>query len=141
MDPSTKTLRDAGLRATAGRRTVLTTIASRGAPLTHAEIASELTGLDPVTLYRILDSLERAGLVHRVHGLDGVWRYCPQPERRGCPGNHVHFLCTTCGAMSCLVDQPLPRVTPPPGGRIDARQFVVGGTCARCSGAGVGDAG
>lgn len=136
-DHWTEALRTAGLRATPGRRTVLATLASRAAPLTHAEIAAELTELDPVTLYRILDSLERARLVHRVQGLDGVQRYCPQPDRdEGCPGNHVHFLCAVCGAMTCLDDQPLPRVTPPPGARIDARQFVVTGACAACAGVG-----
>lgn len=133
MDTWTDALRGAGLRATRGRRTVLEALVRRAAPLTHAELAADTGPLDPVTLYRILDSLERAALVHRVFGVDGVWRFCPQPDRsRGCPGNHVHFLCSRCGAMTCLDDQPLPRVTPPVGATIARRQFVVTGLCAAC---------
>lgn len=137
---STSTLRSAGLRATPGRKRVLDVLSSQGKPLTHADLAAILPELDQVTLYRILESLQRADIVHRVQGLDGVWRYCPQPERTaGCPGNHVHFMCTSCGAVACLYDQPLPRVTAPPGAKIDARQFVVGGTCAACLSAGDGE--
>lgn len=126
-------LRAAGLRRTDAREAVLIALEQIGAPVTHHELAAHLERFDPVTLYRTLATLERVGLVHRARGLDGTWRYCPQPrEPDGCPGNHVHFLCERCGVMACLTDQSLPRVDVPPGFRVTTRQFVASGVCARC---------
>lgn len=132
------TLRTAGLRRTPARLRVYAVVESLGAPITHAALAArpELEGLDAITLYRTLGTLEGAGLVHRVHGVDGVWRWCAQPRAAsGCPGNHVHFLCTACGTMRCLLDQPMPRVQVPEGAVVEGRNFVVFGRCARCAAA------
>lgn len=134
LDP----LRAAGLRRTPARARVLATLEALAAPVTHAELAArpELVGMDAITLYRTLTTLEEAGLAHRVHGVDGVWRTAPQPrETSGCPGNHAHFLCTDCGAMTCLVDQPMPRVRVPRGARVSGRHFLVFGACAACASA------
>lgn len=128
-------LRAAGLRRTHARVQVLGVIRDVGRPLTHAELArrADLAEMDAITLYRTLATLEEAGLVHRVHGIDGVWRTCAHPEQPvGCPGNHAHFLCTCCGAMQCLVDQPMSRVAPPPGASVESRHFVAVGRCAVC---------
>ena len=77
--------------------------------------------------------LERAGLVHRVQGTDGAWRFCAhRPDQAGCPGNHPHFLCLQCGAMVCLTGQPLPHVDVPPGCSVSGKQFVVFGLCSAC---------
>ena len=107
-------------------------------PVTHAEVADRLgtAAPDPVTLYRTLRALVDAGLAHRVPGPDGAARYAATPpEVAGCPGNHLHFLCTSCGAMTCLVDQPMPRVQVPPGVRVQTRSFLATGLCAHCAAA------
>ncbi|MEQ1570035.1 MAG: transcriptional repressor [Myxococcota bacterium] len=136
MDPRIPTLREAGLRATVPRLRVLGALLDRNRPSTHADLTAELPDLDPVTLYRVLDSLWTARLVHRVQGLDGAWRYCPHPARKvGGPGNHVHFYCMECGALTCLDDQPMPRVTPPAGATVELRQFLACGRCATCAAA------
>lgn len=129
-------LRAAGLRRTPARIAVLAHLDARACPTSHADLHAvpALADIDDITLYRTLATLVEAGLVHRVHGIDGVWRYCAQPqERAGCPGNHAHFQCTACGAMSCLLDQPLPRVTVPAGAQVDGRHFVVHGRCVACA--------
>lgn len=134
-------LRAAGLRRTPARLAVLGHIEALARPVSHAELQAHpaLAGLDDVTLYRTLGTLVEAGLVHRVHGIDGSWRYGAQPRgREGCPGNHVHFLCTACGAMSCLADQPMPRVVVPAGAEVEGRHFLVFGRCAACVAAGAG---
>jgi Fur family ferric uptake transcriptional regulator/Fur family zinc uptake transcriptional regulator len=108
-------------------------IAEMARPVSHGELQRELD-VDEVTLYRTLATLVEAGLVHSVHGIDGVWRYCPQPvEQPGCPGNHAHFLCTRCGSMRCLVEEPMPRVTVPRGAVVHGRHFLAHGLCAACS--------
>lgn len=127
-------LREAGLRRTPARVAVWSALRAAGRPLAHADLDAALDGLDDVTLYRTLAVFEAAGLVHAVHGIDGVTRYrANEAAGPGCPGNHVHFLCRACGAASCLHDQPLPKVVAPPGATVDARHFLVLGRCAACA--------
>lgn len=137
MSPtSAELLRSAGLRRTPTRLSVLARLESLARPCSHAELLAlpDLSGLDDITLYRTLNTLVEAGLVHRIHGIDGVWRYSTQPRSRpGCPGNHAHFLCSSCGTMQCLLDQPMPRVDLPEGTEVQGRHFLVYGRCATCS--------
>lgn len=129
-------LRTAGLRRTPARLAALDALHAAGRPLRHAELraAPGLAGVDEITVYRTLSTLEEKGLLHRVLGLDGAWRYGRNdPAAPGCPGNHAHFLCEACGQMACLPDQPLPRVSPPPGGEVRARSFVAVGRCGPCA--------
>ena len=127
-------LEEVGLRPTEIRLDVLRLLFNEGRPLSHGEVQERLKeGTDRVTLYRTLSSLERVGLVHRVLGIDGAWRFCAhRPDHPGCPGNHPHFLCLDCGLMVCLPDQPLPRVDVPPGYFVAGKQLVVYGRCPAC---------
>jgi Fur family ferric uptake transcriptional regulator len=130
-------LREAGLRRTPARVAVWSALRAAQRPLAHADLAAHLDDLDDITLYRTLSAFEAARLVHAVHGTDGVTRYGAnvEPGPR-CPGNHVHFLCSACGAVSCLRDQVLPKVTVPPGATVESRHFLVLGRCAACGPAG-----
>jgi Fur family ferric uptake transcriptional regulator/Fur family zinc uptake transcriptional regulator len=115
---------------------VLELLARADRPLSHQEITSDpqVRSLNRVTLYRTLSALQKAGLLHRVKGVDGVWRFCGNRERAGrCAGNHVHFLCLACNQMSCLPEQPLPWIDPPEGAEVFGKQLVVYGRCAACS--------
>lgn len=133
MDIS-KILSGAGLRVTRQRETVLSLLLERGEPMSHAEINSALAEpLDKVTLYRTLQALEAADIVHQVQGPDGAWRFCAHDMgTKGCPGGHPHFLCLACGRMTCLKDQEIPRVEVPEGVRVEGKQLVVYGRCAEC---------
>ena len=123
-----------GLRRTAVREAVLRALAGRGRPLSHAELARVVgAGVDRVTLYRTLNALHEAGLVHRVLGEDAVRRYSSHdPDAPACPGDHPHFLCLECGRMRCLSGQALPRVTVPRGCQVRGKQLVVFGLCEAC---------
>ena len=129
-------LRTAGLRRTKAREVVLGLLFQAGRPLSHQELASrpDTERFDRVTVYRTLTVLERAGLVHRVQGVDGVWRFRAHSTEPGrCPGNHCHFLCLSCNAMSCLADQTLPWVCVPDGAQVTGKQLVVYGLCPACA--------
>ena len=80
---------------------------SRG-PETHAEVSDALSdkGFDRATIYRNLTELTDAGLVSRVELGDHVWRFeIRRHAHAGAKGeDHPHFLCTTCGEVSCLDD-------------------------------------
>ena len=131
-------LQVAGLRRTKAREAVLSLLCKAERPMAHHEIAvsPEADRLDRVTLYRTLTALQGAGLVHRVQGVDGVWRFrAHATERVECPGNHPHFLCLSCGEMSCLDAQTLPWVSVPEGTEVKGKQLVVYGRCRRCAAA------
>ena len=132
-------LRHVGLRRTRARKAVLGVLLGSKHLLSHRQLARrpELAELDRVTLYRTLDVLERRGLVHRVQGLDGVWRFCAHSHsHRGCPANHPHFLCRRCGQMRCLEGQAMPFVQVPEGVSVEGKQLLVYGLCPACAAAG-----
>ncbi len=134
MTPSQR-LHAAGLRTTPVREAVLRILGKAGRPLSHQEIARRpgLAGVDRVTLYRTLATLQKNGLLHSVRGLDGAWRFADPPAlAERCAGNHVHFLCLACNQMTCLPEQPLPWVEEPAGAEVEGKQLIVYGRCARC---------
>jgi Fur family transcriptional regulator, ferric uptake regulator len=139
MTRSTRLFRENGLRRTAAREAILRLLGDAGRPLSHQEIVKEGKGelhFDRVTVYRTLETLQKIGLLHRIQGMDGNWRFCMHSfEPSGeCAGNHIHFLCSKCDQMSCLPEQPLPWVTAPAGAIIQSKQLVVHGLCAACVG-------
>jgi Fur family ferric uptake transcriptional regulator len=128
-------LHTVGLRKTRAREAVLQVLSNIDRPLSHQDIANrpETSFLERVTLYRTLTTLRRAGLLHRVRGIDGVWRFRSHRAHSGkCGGNHIHFMCLECNQMFCLPEQPLPWVKEPEGAEIFGKQLVVYGRCAQC---------
>lgn len=123
-----------GVRSTPFREQVLSLLLQRGHPMTHAEIRQALPNTaDRVTLYRTLETLRDAEILHQVQGADGVWRFCAhEPGGEGCPGGHPHFLCLSCGSMVCLMGQSIQRVDVPEDALVQGKQLVVYGLCARC---------
>lgn len=137
MKTTTRLLKKNGLRRTAAREAILQLLTDAGRPLSHQDILKRCIGrgsFDRVTVYRTLETLQEAGLLHRIQGTDGAWRFCRHRyESPGkCAGNHIHFLCSKCDRMSCLPEQPLPWVSPPAGASIHSKQLVVHGHCAAC---------
>jgi Fur family transcriptional regulator, ferric uptake regulator len=137
MNTTTLLLKNHGLRRTAAREAILQMLADAGRPLSNQDILQKRKGagaFDRVTVYRTLETLLDVGLLHRVQGMDGTWRYCRHKyESPGhCAGNHIHFLCSRCDQMSCLPEQPLPWIAAPEGAKIHSKQLVVHGYCAAC---------
>jgi Fur family ferric uptake transcriptional regulator len=110
-------IRDAGLRCTAARLAVLNHLGSALGPRTHAEVSEALAnlGFDRATIYRNLTELTEKKLVTRVELGDHVWRFeLRRPGGHGTASeDHPHFLCTTCGEISCLDDVRV-AITPKP---------------------------
>ena len=137
MDTTAQLLKKVGLRRTAARETLLLLLADAGHPLSHRDILARQKGkeaLDRVTVYRTLETLQEAGILHRIQGTDGAWRFCRHQceSAEKCAGNHIHFLCSNCDQMSCLPEQPLPWIVAPRGALIHSKQLVVHGYCAAC---------
>lgn len=128
-------LREAGLRATAARVSVLQQLTAAQQPVSHADMVDALGafGFDQSTLFRVLTELSEAGLVNRLDLGDQIRRF----ELRGAPGapefDHAHFLCTECGKIQCLEGYRF-RLTPPRSGKLpgEITEVLFKGRCAKC---------
>ena len=130
------------LRHTRVREAVLGFLYRLGRPLTHGQISEEIEGLalDRVTLCRALASLEKAGLVHRVQGMDGPGASAPTHLGRGdVPVAMSTSSSVRCGELRCLLDQPMPWVQVPGGTEVPGKQLVVYCVCCSCKEAVLGE--
>lgn len=113
-------IRESGLRCTAARLAVMDHLGLAAGPRTHAEVSAALAtlGFDRATIYRNLTELTEKKLVSRVELGDHVWRFeIKRTDGHGSAGeDHPHFLCTTCGEISCLDDVRV-AITPKARGR------------------------
>jgi len=113
-------IRTSGLRCTAARLAVMDHLGMATGPRTHAEVSAALAdlGFDRATIYRNLTELTEKNLVSRVELGDHVWRFeIKRTDGRGSESeDHPHFLCTTCGEISCLDDVRV-AITPKTRGR------------------------
>ena len=147
--PSNEAVRDrirgAGLRCTSARVAVMQHLETATGPLTHAEVSEALShlGFDRATIYRNLTELTEAALAARVELGDHVWRFEAKRAGGGHKGDdHPHFVCTTCGEVSCLDDVQvaiMPRpgegkaAKKPAGGRIGlVTEVLLKGRCEQC---------
>lgn len=117
LDAFKTRIREAGLRCTTARVAVLEHLSAATGPRTHAEVSEALAdrGFDRATIYRNLTELTGKNLVSRVELGDHVWRFeiKRHVHARDATGDHPHFLCTTCGEISCLDDVRV-AITPQP---------------------------
>ncbi len=103
-------MREAGLRSTAPRLSVLTCLFEAHTPLSHADVfvAMQDDGFDRATIFRNLNDLTDAGLVARRDLGDHTWRFELRRDKGSAKPHgdaHPHFTCTDCGTVSCLPDE------------------------------------
>ena len=99
-----KSIRSAGLRATPARVATLKLLRDAGAPMTHADVASQLgeRGVDKATVFRNLNDMADAGLLRRAELGDHVYRFEEVRVDETGHNPHPHFLCVSCGTVTCL---------------------------------------
>ena len=92
------------LRATAARIAVLRAIIHAKRPLSHSEMVQELkdTYGDQATIYRTLIKFVDVGLIRVASNVGGIARYEAITEEQDSQHVHPHFVCTSCGIVSCL---------------------------------------
>ena len=140
LDELRTQLRDKGLRATASRVAVLEHLQHATTPVSHAELAAELSprGWDRATIYRNLIDLTEVGLVRRTDVGDHLWRFELREEgaRHG-TDEHPHFVCDACGDILCLPDESVQiQIKAARGAPRSLRrkgvQIQIKGRCDRC---------
>jgi len=133
-----RALRGAGLRATSPRLAVLGELVRARGSMTHAEVARKLAGtLDRATVYRNLVDLTSAGLVRRSDVGDHVWRFEWIDGTSHEEQAHPHFICGSCGTVTCLPEDAVSVKARPGAPRALKRRAAVmvqlRGTCDACS--------
>jgi Fur family ferric uptake transcriptional regulator len=129
-------IRGAGLRATLQRIAVLRVLNESASPLSHGDVSTRLSAPTEArsTIYRNLISLARVGLVRRVNRGERVWRFeliRDAPHARA----HPHFVCTSCGRISCLPELRVivRRPVAPRAIALGHYEVQVRGICDSCS--------
>lgn len=129
-----------GMRVTAQRMVVLRALSHARVPLSYGELSELLDGeaLNRVTVYRNLVALTGAGLLVRTQLGDNVWRYELPRASLSEHRDHPHFVCTTCGTVTCM-----PGCTVVLRGKArsnEINEVQVRGRCVECVGAHVREA-
>ncbi|MCW5897903.1 MAG: transcriptional repressor [Flavobacteriales bacterium] len=130
-------LREHGLRVTDARLAVLELLQGSPRALAQHDVESALPGLaDRVTLFRVLQAFEEAGLAHRVMDAEGVACYAACAD--GCDTHrhqdtHAHFRCVGCGAVYCLEQVTMPAVKLPKGFKLTGSHLDLEGRCKGCA--------
>ena len=137
-----KQLRQACLKVTQPRITVLASLLSCDEPLTHQQLEVKLNQweknmLDRVTLYRVLECLVANDLAHKMAGSDRIWRFeaCSRQKDHLSHHIHPHFHCSDCDRYVCLhVDMaPQLRLVLPEGFEGQHIDITVKGKCSDCN--------
>ncbi len=130
-----KVLSDAGLRRTRPRMAVLSALFKEAKPVTQQQIAEQLSedAPDKVTIYRTLETLVEANIVHKAYLQNRAWHF---ELAHNCTNNqcHPHFTCTGCGSTFCLTQLNIPMARSPHKGFLFTHQQVrLEGLCPQCS--------
>lgn len=128
-------LRDAGLRATRQRTTVLDALRNRVEAVTaqdlHAELRASGEPVGLTTVYRTLSSLADAGL------LDAFAREGEQAFRLCSDDHHHHLICEACNRVEELEAEDVERwvdsVAARRGFRVTGHRADIFGVCAECA--------
>lgn len=132
---STDALREAGLRATRQRTTVLEALRGRPDAVTaqdlHAELRATGEAVGLTTVYRTLSSLADAGF------LDDFPRDGEQAFRLCSDAHHHHLICEACSSVQEItaaeVEDWVEAVASRRGFRVTGHRADIFGVCADCS--------
>ena len=100
LNNSADILRKANLRATSPRRAVLSYLGKEGRPLSIKEIKRQFPRIDLATLYRMMETFEKARVVIRVN-LGGNYA-CFELKS---VSDHHHIVCTNCNRIEDFADK------------------------------------
>lgn len=135
LDIARNDIRSVGLRATPARIATLLIVRENPSPLTHAEVAEELsrTGVDKATAFRNLNDLAEAGLLRRTELGDHVWRFEAIDLQHPNQAAHPHFVCVDCGSVTCLDDVQLTAGSQRQSSNVgEVTEILLRGHCKAC---------
>jgi Fur family ferric uptake transcriptional regulator len=129
-------LKEHDLKHTKQRVRVLEEIALDTAAISQPNLEKKLgKEIDRVTLYRILNTYEEKGILHRIMDMHGTANYaicsssCTEDHHHD---EHVHFNCTNCFKIYCL-EVEAPRIKMPEGFIAKTVSSIAYGICNKCN--------
>ncbi|NIM93171.1 MAG: hypothetical protein GTO18_05615 [Anaerolineales bacterium] len=131
-----RVLRQEGYRVTPQRAVILETIAHleghSSAQEVHHLARERLPGLNVATVYRTLDTLQRAGLIDLLSTRDDSMRFALKDEAN----QHGHLHCVKCGLVLEVEMKPFQRMSESiervHGFHADMDHFTLRGICQHC---------
>ncbi|MFV0627261.1 MAG: Fur family transcriptional regulator [Alphaproteobacteria bacterium] len=93
-------------------------------------IRKHIPNISLATVYRNLNKLSEAGIIRRIEGVDGIYRF------DGEISDHHHFICNKCGQIYDLPNEGFEdikdRFSEKSGFLIDDCDITLKGTCNKC---------
>lgn len=127
-------LKSAGLYHTENRVSIMKILFNARKPISQDSIAGKSEKhFDKVTIYRTLESLVKAGIVHKafINKRASHYELAHRCTEKQC---HPHFTCTNCGSTHCLVGLSIPMAAANyKGFTITHQQVHLEGLCPDCS--------
>ena len=135
---ATDALAEAGYRRGGVRSAIVALLDEQPCALSAVEIGEALAERGRVasraSVYRVMEELERIGLLARVEVGQGIVRF--EPVREG-PGHHHHLVCERCGRLEPFTDDGLERAIRKLSERlpieISEHEIVLRGACRACA--------
>jgi Fur family ferric uptake transcriptional regulator len=121
-------------RNTIAKNEIKNLIFSSTVALSHSDIQKSIEGLcDRVTIYRVLERLQKDGTIHKIVNIDGVVKYagCLSCEIKH-NHDHIHFSCISCKSVTCL-EGVEPSFKLPPSYKVSEMNFTLSGYCPNCN--------
>ena len=129
-------LKEHDLKHTKQRVRVLEEIALDSVAISQPDLEKKLgKEIDRVTLYRILNTYQEKGILHRIMDMNGTANYavctssCSEDHHHD---EHVHFNCTNCNKIYCL-EVEAPRIKMPKGFTAKTVSSIAYGICNKCN--------
>jgi Fur family transcriptional regulator, ferric uptake regulator len=129
-------LKEHDLKHTKQRVRVLEEIALDSVAISQPDLEKKLgKEIDRVTLYRILNTYQEKGILHRIMDINGTANYavctssCSEDHHHD---EHVHFNCTNCNKIYCL-EVEAPRIKMPKGFTAKTVSSIAYGICEKCN--------
>ncbi|GLB53666.1 hypothetical protein NBRC110019_27070 [Neptunitalea chrysea] len=123
------------MRNTVAKQEIEQLITTSEVALSPSEVETQLDGLcNRVTVYRVLERLEKEGIIHKFTNVNGVLKYaschnCSTQNKHH--HNHAHFNCVKCGDVTCL-ENVEPSFNLPKGYKVAEVNFTLSGVCPKC---------
>lgn len=134
MQPD-KLLRERDLRKTAPRVAIINILSRSTSPMSEADIKKKMGAMyDRITFYRTMQTLEEAGIIHRIVADNVTIRYAFNKEEGGeTQAAHVHFFCKTCNRVICMEQMEIQDYHLPEGFVQKECEVVIKGICRQCN--------
>ncbi|MGG5207668.1 Fur family transcriptional regulator [Chryseobacterium sp. MIQD13] len=124
------------IRNTQAKTEILNIINHSDIALSQPDIQKKLGDLcNRVTIYRVLERLEKEGLIHKIVNIDGVVNFAKCSKKCSTGNhfhNHIHFNCKECHSVTCI-ENVVPDISLPPDFIAQEYNFIVSGICPGCS--------